>query len=419
MDWIVLCGLVIVFVFMCRIIPFLRKSWEIVRVRKIQITLHYSWIQFILFLAITVFITSLIKGEALAVASWGAAELVGGFILVYFIVILHELGHSFTAQYYGYNVKGIILIPFGGLAGIEGNWYEDYKHEFWIAMNGPMVNVVFALLVFPFIHIGNAFISFFFIVNVTILALNMLPVYPMDGGRLFRCFWTSIYKDWWTATKIAHRFGMVSGIIASVGAFYYGYYVAGIILPLMGFLGGRAEYCALRDRKKKDDEEKDDKEKEKEFFEAITLKNPDMPLEEREVMAHRFLEVEKFCKYSVDSFAIVLKEKFPNDSLEELTEKIGEENKKFLESLLEDVENNRISWRWDHYFQISENSRQKFMDRWIRSYVYGDEGNVQPPRTIERTEFDWVRDINRFENVSNNWEDIVAMAKEGEEQNGH
>lgn len=118
--------------------------------------------------------------------------------LVMLIVTLHELGHCYAAKKLGYHTKSITLTAIGGVALIEGI-ERNVKHELLIAISGPLVNVVlFVLFVatigFPSagdfeIFSGNLFMhvySFGFAINIVMLFFNMIPVYPMDGGRVLK-----------------------------------------------------------------------------------------------------------------------------------------------------------------------------------------------------------------------------------------
>lgn len=378
LEWAGLILLVITFYFMGKT-PFLRKSRYVTTVRKIPITIHYSWIQFITFISITIFLASLIveydtrQGWMPLVTAFGkSAEFVGIIVLAYFIVVLHELGHSFTAQYFGYKVFSITVFPFAGLAQIEGDWYKNYKHEFWITINGPMVNLIFALLVLPFVHTGNGFVSVFLTINVILLALNLLPVYPLDGGRIFRSLCTSV-SDWWTATKIAYGVGMVASVIACAGSFYLGYYAPGVMLLLAGFWGGRIEYSNL---KKEKEQQSKDEERQDELFEKITENNPDMPLEERELMAEYYLMVDKLRDHAMTSFVKIILKKSPDISREEVCDKVEAQSKEFLEMIVETSQKDHIKSRastlvwWNGYFEMEgEEDKQLLVDAWIKNLL--------------------------------------------------
>ncbi|WP_128904006.1 CBS domain-containing protein [Halorubrum amylolyticum] len=107
-------------------------------------------------------------------------------------VLLHEFGHSIVAMRYGYEIESITLWLLGGLANFA-EFPEDWKHEFWIAIAGPVVSVAVGLAcygVFALAPVGSNAVLFVFgylaLLNVVLAVFNMLPAFPMDGGRVLR-----------------------------------------------------------------------------------------------------------------------------------------------------------------------------------------------------------------------------------------
>ncbi len=107
-------------------------------------------------------------------------------------VLLHEFGHSLVAMRYGYEIESITLWLLGGLASFT-EFPEDWKHEFWIAVAGPIVSLAVGLVcygVFFFAPTGSNAVLFVFgylaLLNVVLAVFNMLPAFPMDGGRVLR-----------------------------------------------------------------------------------------------------------------------------------------------------------------------------------------------------------------------------------------
>ena len=107
-------------------------------------------------------------------------------------VLLHELGHSLVAMQYGYEIDSITLWLLGGLANFA-EFPEDWKHEFWIAIAGPVVSVgvgAGCFAVFLSTPAGFDRVSFVFgylaILNLVLAVFNLLPAFPMDGGRILR-----------------------------------------------------------------------------------------------------------------------------------------------------------------------------------------------------------------------------------------
>ncbi|RQG95178.1 CBS domain-containing protein [Natrarchaeobius chitinivorans] len=120
----------------------------------------------------------------------GLAAAIGLFVGV----VLHELGHSLTAQRYGFPIDSITLWLFGGIAALS-EMPEDWRQEFTIAIAGPIVSLLvgavsYALfLVTPVGLDGTRFVlAYLAILNVALAGFNMLPAFPMDGGRVLRAF---------------------------------------------------------------------------------------------------------------------------------------------------------------------------------------------------------------------------------------
>jgi len=132
-------------------------------------------------------------------------------LILFLIVLLHELGHSIAAQWYDVSVKEIVLLPIGGVARLA-RIPEDPKQEFVIAGAGPLVNVIIAVSMTaaglaagfdlgisrtPLIFAGLSRVSverifeYVFISNLFLLAFNLIPAFPLDGGRMFRALLAS------------------------------------------------------------------------------------------------------------------------------------------------------------------------------------------------------------------------------------
>jgi Zn-dependent protease/CBS domain-containing protein len=137
-------------------------------------------------------------------------------------VVLHELGHSLVAIKYGYPISSITLWLFGGIAQLD-EMPEDWKHELFIALAGPLVSVALAVLSFgAFLVVpageGVALASVKFVLgylalmNLALAIFNMLPGFPMDGGRVLRAL-LARRRGYARATKIAAEVGKVFAIL--------------------------------------------------------------------------------------------------------------------------------------------------------------------------------------------------------------
>lgn len=174
----------------------------------IEVNLHVTFLLLIGFLALTGF-----------AATRDAGAVAGniGFLLALFLcVLLHEFGHALAARRYGIPTKDITLLPIGGVARLE-RMPTDPKQELVVALAGPAVNVVIALALLPIVVASNvAFVERLFATNLLLVAFNLIPAFPLDGGRVLRAG-LAMKLNYATATntaaKIGQGFAVVFGII--------------------------------------------------------------------------------------------------------------------------------------------------------------------------------------------------------------
>ncbi|HEX5410557.1 MAG TPA: site-2 protease family protein [Terriglobia bacterium] len=201
----------------------MRWSWKIGEVAGIGLYVHATFwllIAFVLFLNWS-------DGRGLLTALYGA-----GFILVIFgCIILHELGHAAAARHFGVRTRDITLLPIGGLARLE-RMPDDPVQELWVALAGPAVNLAIAGLLFGAIAFNGGgvsldqllafdgdFLTRLVIVNFWLVAFNMVPAFPMDGGRVLRAL-LATRLDYRRATRIAASIGRgIAGLFALAGLF--------------------------------------------------------------------------------------------------------------------------------------------------------------------------------------------------------
>ncbi len=183
-----------------------------------------------------------------------------GYVLTLFLcVVLHEFGHALMARRYGIETRDIILSPIGGVARLE-SIPEDPKKELMIAAAGPLVNACIALILAVFISIiydggllpssmenlrllvyPSEFIRFVFAMNVALFIFNLVPAFPMDGGRILRSMlsiWMGHNKATTYATWVGKGLALVFVIMAIMNSQY-------IVLGMIGlfiFLMAHSEY---------------------------------------------------------------------------------------------------------------------------------------------------------------------------------
>ncbi|WP_339627832.1 site-2 protease family protein [uncultured Maribacter sp.] len=178
-------------------------------------------------------------------------------IFVLFIcVVLHELGHALTAKKFGVKTKNILLLPIGGVATLE-KMPEKPAQELLIALAGPAVNVVIAVLLLLVVPVRSYFnfdsivleemlyeatlqnfLFYLFIANVMLVVFNLIPAFPMDGGRVLRAL-LSFKLDRVTATDIAASIGQGLAFLFFVLGLFFNPFL--ILIALFIFLGAYGE----------------------------------------------------------------------------------------------------------------------------------------------------------------------------------
>ncbi|MFP4289247.1 MAG: site-2 protease family protein [Bacteroidales bacterium] len=181
-----------------------------------------------------------------------------GFILTLFVcVVLHEFGHSLVAMKFGGEVKSITLLPIGGMANIT-KMPEKPKHEFLVSLSGPMVNIVIAAILWGYLagyqNINFQEIDYQYITrsnfwvmllaaNLFIVAFNLIPAFPMDGGRLFRSA-LSVWMSRIKATRVAKNIGQVFAVLFIIAGLFGNPFL--IIIGFVVYLGARGEYETIK-----------------------------------------------------------------------------------------------------------------------------------------------------------------------------
>jgi len=126
-------------------------------------------------------------------------------LLVFSAVLWHELAHAGAAIALGFSVREVELLPFGGVARIEGLGAASSKSEMIIAAAGPAASMVLAAIVYGsmfYFNLWTEIWDFFYKANIMLAIFNMIPGLPLDGGRIFRA-WLALYIDYGKATAIA------------------------------------------------------------------------------------------------------------------------------------------------------------------------------------------------------------------------
>lgn len=199
----------------------------------IQIEIHYSWLLIFGLLTWTL-AAGYFPNDF---SDWPTVQywVVGAFtaILFFVSVLLHELGHSVVALYHKVPVRRITLFVFGGAAQIDEQ-PPSARAEFLIAVAGPLVSIVLGStlvltqLILPEESIGIGIARYLAFINLALAFFNMIPGFPLDGGRILR-------SAIWYSTDNLHRATVIAG---NVGRFVgYAFMGLGILELLLGFVG--------------------------------------------------------------------------------------------------------------------------------------------------------------------------------------
>ncbi|WP_225333081.1 site-2 protease family protein [Halomicrobium urmianum] len=172
---------------------------------------------------------------------------------LFFSVAVHELGHAWAAMRYDLEVESITLWILGGLANL-GSIPREWDREFWIAVAGPTTSVltgaVFyaALFVIPSsLHVATFVVGWLAVTNLVLAGFNMLPAFPMDGGRVLRAL-LARSRPYGSATRIAARVGSVFAILfAVVGVLAFSPMLLLLALFIYGAASGESRAVALAD----------------------------------------------------------------------------------------------------------------------------------------------------------------------------
>jgi len=202
----------------------MKWSLKIGRFAGIDVFMHVTFLLLVSWVAFVYWR----QGQSILSAFVGVA-----FIMAVFLcVVLHEFGHALTARRYGIKTRDIILLPIGGVARLERLPTKPLQ-ELWVALAGPAVNVVIAVGLLVWLKLTAAFeplqimtlttgpvLERLMAVNIFLVAFNMIPAFPMDGGRVLRAI-LATRTEYSRATQIAASIGQgIAILFGFIGLFY-------------------------------------------------------------------------------------------------------------------------------------------------------------------------------------------------------
>lgn len=197
----------------------MRWSYKLARIAGIDVRVHAT---FLLLLAFVGFQAYAGTGSAA-----GALAGIGFVLLVFFIVVLHEYGHALTARRFGIPTRDITLLPIGGVARLE-RMPREPRQELLIALAGPAVNAVLAVGLWIGLRalgmsdpvapaddrfFGRSLAERLLSVNVWLALFNLIPAFPMDGGRVLRAVLAMRSGNYAAATARAAAIGRAIALV--------------------------------------------------------------------------------------------------------------------------------------------------------------------------------------------------------------
>ena len=191
-------------------------SWKLARIAGIDIYVHITFLMVIVWIGVIYWTQN---------QNLGAVVEGVGFILALFgCVVLHEYGHALTARRYGIRTRDITLLPIGGLARLE-RMPDVPVQELWVALAGPAVNVIIAAVLLIWLQASGswqplnrvdvtsgAFAERILMANLFLAGFNLLPAFPMDGGRALRAL-LATRMEYTRATQRAAHIGQGMAVL--------------------------------------------------------------------------------------------------------------------------------------------------------------------------------------------------------------
>ncbi len=229
----------------------MKWSWKIGEFAGIGLFIHATFPLLIAFVALPALMYG---GDILS-----ALESVAFILVLFLCVVLHEYGHALAARRYGIKTQDITLLPIGGVARLE-RMPEKPWQEFVVAAAGPAVNVAIAAILFVILFFagmtipslgfdtGNeSFLERLLLINVGLVLFNLIPAFPMDGGRILRAI-LAARMDYAQATKYAALLGQGIAVLFAIGGFFVNPLL--VVTALFIFMGAQGESQMAQQRSK-------------------------------------------------------------------------------------------------------------------------------------------------------------------------
>jgi Zn-dependent protease len=215
-------------------------SMNLFRIRGIQLSIHASFLLLLAYVA----------WEGWSEAAWtGAIWSVGAILALFVCVTLHEFGHAVAARHFGVKVPRIMLLPIGGIAEMESIPHRP-REEIIVALAGPAVNYIIIGILMIFVRFPHGlnwnyielsaagFGRYLVIVNIIMGVFNLLPAFPMDGGRVFRAL-LAMRFSYLRATQVAVAVGKIVALMGATYLIHKNNYLGAVLFAFIIFAGER------------------------------------------------------------------------------------------------------------------------------------------------------------------------------------
>ena len=232
----------------------MKWSWRIGRIAGIDVFVHATFVLLLAWVALAEFR----RGGTPAAALAGV-----GFILAVFaIVLMHEYGHALAARRYGIATRDITLLPIGGVARLE-RMPREPRQELVVALAGPAVNVALAGIIWVVLAVGEpagagapfaldrtfmaqGFLRRLYYINVSLALFNLIPAFPMDGGRVLRALLAMRNGDYARATETAAKVGRFFALVFGLVGLFVLKDPFLVFIALFVWLGAAGEAAAVQ-----------------------------------------------------------------------------------------------------------------------------------------------------------------------------
>jgi Zn-dependent protease len=226
--------------------PSFRWSWRIGRLFGIDLRIHATFLILLAWIGIAHFLSgnlvTALEGVALVVCTFG-------------VIVVHELSHALVARRFGIPTRDITLLPIGGVSTLE-RMPDRPTEELLVAIVGPLTNFALALLLFAGLYlngrsfvpenisvIGGPFLAKLAWINISLGVFNLLPAFPMDGGRVLRAA-LATRMGRLRATTVAARVGQASALLLGFAGLWLSPVL--VLIAFFVWMGAQQELSSVR-----------------------------------------------------------------------------------------------------------------------------------------------------------------------------